>query len=71
MILPDQMVLEDFFMVKTYDPLKCIPSANVVRKRLAEIQEQARRLDILLRTAEEIELREKAERRQGGDDDRE
>ncbi|MCH7729880.1 MAG: hypothetical protein IH991_25930 [Planctomycetes bacterium] len=58
-------------MVKTYDPLKCIPSANVVRKRLAEIQEQARRLDILLRTAEEIELREKAERRQGGDDDRE
>jgi hypothetical protein len=48
-------------MVKTYDPLKCIPSADAVRKRLAETREEARRLGILLRTAEQIE-QEKEER---------
>lgn len=39
----------------SYDPLKAIPSAAAVRKRLVEIEEQARRLNILLRTAEELE----------------
>ena len=42
-------------MATTFDPLNCIPSAAAVRIRLAEIQEEARRLDVLLKTAEEIE----------------
>ena len=42
-------------MATTFDPLNCTPSAAAVRIRLAEIQEEARRLDILLKTAEEIE----------------
>ncbi|NLY01669.1 MAG: hypothetical protein GXY83_36750 [Rhodopirellula sp.] len=40
---------------REYDPLSVIPSAAIVRKRLEAIQEQARKLGILLRTAEEIE----------------
>jgi len=40
---------------KGFDPLAVIPSPKAIRERLEEIQEQARRLGILLRTAEEIE----------------
>lgn len=40
---------------QTYDPLRCIPSASVLRTTLAETEEQARRLRILLETAERIE----------------
>jgi hypothetical protein len=40
---------------KGFDPFGCVPSSQAIRTRLAEIQEQARRLGILLRTAEEIE----------------
>jgi hypothetical protein len=39
----------------TFDPLKYIPSADAVRKRLAETRELARRLGILLHVAEAIE----------------
>ena len=39
----------------TFDPLGCIPSADAIRRRLAEIREEARRLDILLKVAEKIE----------------
>lgn len=42
-------------MAKDYDPLKCIPSSDAVRKRLDALREQARRLGILLKTAEELE----------------
>lgn len=42
-------------MAKEYDPLSCIPSADAVRKRLAARLEEARKLEILLRTAEQIE----------------
>lgn len=38
-----------------FDPLAFIPSASVVRERLKQVNEEARRLGILLRTAEEIE----------------
>jgi hypothetical protein len=40
---------------KGFDAYSCIPSAQAIRKRLVEIQEQARKLGILLRTAEAIE----------------
>ena len=40
---------------RDYDPLALIPSADTLRKKLAEVQERARRLRVLLRTAEEIE----------------
>jgi hypothetical protein len=53
-----KLVLEDLFMAKTFDPFACIPCAHAVRKRLAEIEEEARRLGILLKTAEEIEREE-------------
>ncbi len=42
-------------MPKTYDPLACIPSAEAVRRRLSETRELARRLGVLLKTAEELE----------------
>ena len=42
-------------MTKTFDPLKCIPSVAAVRTRLAAIQEESRRLGILLKTAQELE----------------
>jgi hypothetical protein len=38
-----------------YDPLSVIPSTTAIRQRLAKTQEQARRLRILLRTAQQIE----------------
>jgi hypothetical protein len=41
--------------MKTCDPLKCIPSAAAIRKRLAEARELARKLEILLQTAEGLE----------------
>ena len=40
---------------RDFDPLTLIPSAEVLRRKLAEIIEQARRLKIVLRTAERIE----------------
>ena len=40
---------------REYDPLSVIPSPAAIRQRLERIQEQARRLRILLRTAEQIE----------------
>jgi hypothetical protein len=42
-------------MAKIADPLKCIPSAGEVRRRLTEAEEQAARLRILLEVAERIE----------------
>ncbi len=42
-------------MAKPFDPLKYIPSASAIRKRLDEIEEEARRLGIVLKTAKEIE----------------
>lgn len=40
---------------REYDPLALIPSADTIRRKLADIQERARRLRVLLRTAEQIE----------------
>ena len=40
---------------REYDPLSVIPSITVIRQRLEKTNEQARRLRILLRTAERIE----------------
>lgn len=40
---------------RDFDPLALIPSAEALRRKLAEIIEQARRLRIVLRTAERIE----------------
>ncbi|HEY2415953.1 MAG TPA: hypothetical protein VGI40_27170 [Pirellulaceae bacterium] len=40
---------------REYDPLSVIPSRAAIRQRLETVQEQARRLRILLRTAEQIE----------------
>lgn len=40
---------------RKFNPLSYIPSADVVRQKLSETKEQARRLEVLLRTAEEIE----------------
>jgi hypothetical protein len=40
---------------REYDPLSVIPSPATIRQRLEKIQEQARRLRILLQTAEQIE----------------
>jgi hypothetical protein len=45
------------------DPLKCIPSADEVRRRLTEAERQAMRLRILLDVAEKIE-RERRETRE-------
>lgn len=42
-------------MTKTFDPLACIPSADAIRKRLDETRELARKLAILLKTAEGLE----------------
>lgn len=46
---------------RDYDPLALIPSASTIRVKIAELQEQIRRLNILLRTAEEIEQGTSAE----------
>ena len=40
---------------REYDPLAVIPSAKVIRQRLEVTEERARRLRVLLRTAEQIE----------------
>lgn len=40
---------------REYDPLSVIPTTATIRQRLERTQEQARRLRILLRTAERIE----------------
>lgn len=39
---------------RTYDPLSYIPSPDVLRKHLADTEELARRLRILLDTSERI-----------------
>ena len=39
---------------RTYDPLSHIPSPDVLRKHLADTEELARRLRILLDTSERI-----------------
>lgn len=46
--------------LRGYDPYSAIPSADLLRRRLAELQEQSRRMKILLRTAEAID-REQAQ----------
>lgn len=53
---------------RPYDPLKTIPSAEVLRERLEHLEEEARRVRIVLATAEQIE-RQQAESQsaQGGD----
>ena len=38
-----------------YDPLSTIPSAEVVRRKIEELEETIRRLKIVLKTAEQIE----------------
>lgn len=61
-----------------YDPLALIPSADVVRRRILELNDEAARLGILLRTAEELERDRRADpdvsdaddRRKGGGDER-
>ena len=40
------------------DPLRFIPSATAIRARLSRLEEELRKLTILLRTAEEIEAAE-------------
>jgi hypothetical protein len=40
---------------RDYDPLAFIPSADVIRRQLAEAEELARRWRVLLHTAEQIE----------------
>jgi hypothetical protein len=55
-------------LANAYDPLGCIPSADAIRKRLAETRETARRLGILLRTAEEIERESDHEELQKAED---
>lgn len=48
-------------MRKEYDPLSVIPAADVVKRRLASIHEQARKLKILLKTAQQIERHQRRE----------
>ena len=38
-----------------YNPLAAIPSASVIREKLAEAKERVRQLTVLLETAEKIE----------------
>lgn len=40
---------------KAYDPLQSIPSAGLLREKVAETEEKLRKLKIVLRVAEEIE----------------
>lgn len=54
-----------------FDPFSCIPSPQAIRERLEEIQEQARKLGILLRTAEEIEQEQHSANTEGHDDEHE
>jgi len=46
------------------DPLAAIPDAEAVRHRLQLVLEEARKLQIVLRTAEELEREQ-----EGGDED--
>lgn len=52
------------------DPLRFLPSAAAIRRRLAELTDEVRRLRILLSTAERVERAKAdptmADRRQGG-----
>lgn len=41
---------------RTYDPLNCIPSPDVVREKLAETLTKAERLRILLDLSERLHL---------------
>ncbi len=47
------------------DPLASIPDVEAIRHRLRVVLDEARKLKILLRTAEEIEQEEQ----EGGDDE--
>lgn len=49
-----------------FDPFGCIPTSKAIRKRLEEVQEQARRLRILLQTAEGIEQQGRSNGRERG-----
>ncbi len=40
---------------KQYNPLDCIPSAAAIREHLEQVEEEARRLRVVLKTAERIE----------------
>lgn len=40
---------------KQWDPFECIPSADAIRRKLEQTKEMARKLAILLETAERIE----------------
>ena len=42
-------------MPKTFDPFSAIPSSDAIRERLSRERDFVRKLEILLRTAEEIE----------------
>ncbi len=46
-------------------PLSCIPSSDVVRRRLEAVLREARKLRILLRTASQIERAANATTREG------
>ena len=48
---------------REHDPLNCIPSAEVIRRRLKATEETARKLRVLLKTAEAIEVRQEREPR--------
>lgn len=43
-------------MSKSFDPLACIPSADALRERLSETVELARKLEILLQVAEQLQV---------------
>lgn len=40
---------------REYDPLSCIPSARAIQQRLSQVLEEARKLNVLLTTAEQLE----------------
>lgn len=49
-------------MSKEFNPLDRIPSSSAVRKRLDAIRAEAMKLEILLRTAKEIEEADREKR---------
>lgn len=50
---------------KERSPLRCIPSADAVRRRLDAVLVEARKLRILLRTASQIERAADEPKREG------
>jgi hypothetical protein len=51
---------------REYDPLSVIPSATIVRQRLERTEAQARKLRILLQTAEQLERADQDEPAESG-----